>query len=120
VTELLFSKGFQSLYHVENPSRQSWSGLLRNLSFILGENASPIPMIPFPEWLDQVRNLGDDPRNKAMKIFDFLEHHFVRMASGPVILKTTNAKADSPSMVRSTSLDMTHLEEYVEYWKTTE
>ncbi|THU97152.1 acetyl-CoA synthetase-like protein [Dendrothele bispora CBS 962.96] len=123
VAELLFSTGFKSFYHVENPSRQSWSGLLRNLSLILGngdKTSSPVPLVPFSEWLEQVKKLGDDPRNKAMKIFDFLEHHFVRMASGPVILRTTNAREDSPSMVRSTSLDMGHLEEYVEYWKTTE
>ncbi|KAF5339641.1 hypothetical protein D9758_015595 [Tetrapyrgos nigripes] len=117
IAELLFSQGFKPLYQLENPSRQSWSGILRNLSIILGGSlSSPIPIIPYDDWLDEVRKLGDDPRNKVLPIFDYLEKHFMRISSGETILRTSNATQDSSSMVRSTSLDLEHLEEYVNYW----
>ena len=113
-TRTLFSKGFKPFYHMENPSRQSWSGLLENLAAVLGGAA----LVPFDEWMSRVRALGDDPaRNPAFKVINFLEHDFVRMASGPVILQTSVAKSDSPTMVHSTSVDKKHLEEYVAYWK---
>ncbi|KAF8887098.1 hypothetical protein BD779DRAFT_1611593 [Infundibulicybe gibba] len=119
ITELLFSNGFKPFYHMENPSRQSWSGLLNDLASILGGSPStPVPLIPFSDWLDRVRNLGDDPaRNPAFKVLAFLENDFVRMAAGTVILRTATARLDSPTMVRSTSLDKQHLEEYIGYWK---
>ncbi|TFK52667.1 acetyl-CoA synthetase-like protein [Heliocybe sulcata] len=119
VTDFLFSKGFQPTYSMENPSRQSWSGLLSLLAVILSDDPSaPLPKIPFGEWLDRVKGLGDDPeRNPAYKIISFLENDFVRMASGPVILGTSRAKQDSVTMVRSTAIDGRHLEEYVGYWK---
>jgi hypothetical protein len=56
-------------------------------------------------------------RNPAFKLLDFLEHNFLRMAAGSVTLRTATARLDSPTMVRSTSLDMKHLEEYINYWK---
>lgn len=104
---------------MENPSRQSWSGLLHNLASILGGEGEPLPLIPFSEWIDRVRSLGDDPeRNPAFKVINFLENDFVRMAAGTVILRTAEARLDSPTMVRSTSLDRQHLEEYVAYWRS--
>ena len=104
---------------MENPSRQSWSGLLYNLASILGGLDGPLPVIPFPEWLERVRALGDDPeRNSAFKILGFLENNFLRMAAGSVTLRTATARLDSPTMVRSTSLDVKHLEEYIQYWRS--
>jgi len=119
VSELLFSSGFQPIYHMENPSRQSWQGILESLSTILGsKEEGPLPTIPFEKWLTRVKEFGDDQEyNKALKVLQFLEHDFIRMASGDVILRTTNAKLDSPTMVRSTALDKKHLEEYCDYWK---
>ncbi|EPQ54396.1 acetyl-CoA synthetase-like protein [Gloeophyllum trabeum ATCC 11539] len=119
VAEFLFSKGFQPIYHMENPSRQSWSGLMSMLSSILSSDPStPLPKVPFEEWLNRVKARGDDPEfNPAYKIMNFLENDFVRMASGPVILSTARAKQDSQTMVRSTAIDGRHLEEYVAYWK---
>jgi hypothetical protein len=103
---------------MENPSRQSWNGVLHTLASILGGSGEPLPIIPFPEWLDRVRSLGDDPaHNSAYKIISFLENDFVRLADGSVILKTSTARIDSPTMVKSTSMDKKHLEEYIAYWK---
>ncbi|KAA1469647.1 acetyl-CoA synthetase-like protein [Dentipellis sp. KUC8613] len=119
IIDFLFSKGFQPIYHMENPARQSWSGVLENLASILGNDAAPLPITPFQDWLQRVRDLGSDPeKNAAYKVIDFLEHDFQRMASGDVILGTSVAKQDSPTMVRSMALDKKHLVEYVSYWKS--
>ena len=125
IAELLFSSGFQPIYHMENSSRQSWQGVLENLASILNSNndksqpqPQPLPIIPFATWLSRVQELGNDQEhNYALKIMQFLERDFIRMASGAVILRTTNAKLDSPTMVKSTSLDRKHLEEYCDYWR---
>ncbi|KAF8059573.1 hypothetical protein FPV67DRAFT_1633230 [Lyophyllum atratum] len=120
LTELLFSKAFKSFYHMENPSRQSWSGIISNLADILGDTHGPLPSISLPKWLGRVRELGDDPaRNAAFKILSFLERDFQTMSNGTVILRTSTARLDSPTMVRSTALDRKHLEEYVSYWRST-
>ena len=123
ISELLFSSGFRPMYHMENPSRQSWRGILGNLATIISSNKdkAPIPIIPFKTWLSRAQELGKDPQhNYAVKVMGFLEHDFIRMASGVVILRTANAKLDSPTMVRSTALDKKHLEEYCDYWRKQE
>jgi hypothetical protein len=123
IAELLFSSGFQPIYHMENPSRQSWQGILENLASILNSDkgqpqSQPLPIIPFATWLSRVQGLGNDQEhNYAQKVMQFLEHDFIRLASGVVILRTTNAKLDSPTMVKSTALDRKHLEEYCDYWR---
>ena len=109
IVELALSKRFRPMYHMENPSRQSWSGIMESFSSILG-----LPIIPFGEWMAGVRALGD--KTPASKLFNFLEQDFVRMATGNVILGTAEAKRDSKQMVTSTSLDKGHLEEYLAYW----
>ncbi|KAF5377825.1 hypothetical protein D9615_006785 [Tricholomella constricta] len=119
LTELLFSKGFRPFYHMENPSRQSWSGIISNLTSILGGTRDPLPLIPLAKWLGRVRELGDDPaRNAAYKILSFLERDFQTMSNGTVILRTATARLDSPTMVKSTAVDRKHLEEYISYWKS--
>ncbi|KAG6899620.1 hypothetical protein C0995_005371 [Termitomyces sp. Mi166 len=119
LAELLFSRGFKPFYHMENPSRQSWQGIISNLSGILSKPHAPLPLIPLAEWLGRVRDLGDDPtRNAAHKILSFLERDFETMSSGTVILRTATARLDSMTMVKSTALDRRHLEEYVSYWRS--
>ncbi|KAF9257799.1 acetyl-CoA synthetase-like protein [Marasmius fiardii PR-910] len=120
ICELLFCSRFQPFYHMENPSRQSWGGILDNLSNILVKDSeSPLPIIPFPEWVRRIRSFSDDPsQNPALKILHFIQHDFVRMAAGTVILNTNGSRADSPTMVKSTALERKHLEEYCGYWRS--
>ncbi|KAF9018364.1 acetyl-CoA synthetase-like protein [Hymenopellis radicata] len=110
IVDLLFSERFRPTYHLENPSRQSWRGVMKDFSSLLN-----LPLISLDEWLAKVRLLGDG--TPAFKIMHFLERDFARMASGEVILGTSEAKEDSKQMVMSTSLDRTHLEEYISYWE---
>ncbi|KIK64898.1 hypothetical protein GYMLUDRAFT_39839 [Collybiopsis luxurians FD-317 M1] len=118
VIELLFSTGFRPIYHLENPSRQSWANVLDGLAAILGSKDAPLPIILFNDWLDRARALGEDPSyNYALKVMHFLDQDFIRMASGTVVLRTASTKMDSPTLLRSTSLDKRPLEEYVAYWR---
>lgn len=118
VIELLFSTGFRPVYHLENHSRQSWPSALDGLAAILGSKDAPLPIIPFKDWLDRARVLREDPScNYALKVMHFLEQDFIRMASGTVILRTAESKLDSPTLLRSMSLDKRHLEEHVAYWR---
>lgn len=125
ICELLFCQRFQPFYHLENPSRQSWKGILEHLSKALApsdgecDSPPPLPVIPFPEWIERVRTFGGDPtQNAALKIMDFIQRDFVRMAGGSVILNTNVARADSATMVRSTAVERRHVEEYCGYWRT--
>ena len=113
ITEMLFSKTFRPMYHMENPSRQSWEGLIDNLAHILGA----VPKVPFSEWLQKVKSAGEG-KSPAYRVINFLENDFVRMSSGRVILRTAETKLDSPTLVKSTSIDRRHLEEYVAYWRS--
>ncbi|KAG7086748.1 putative NRPS-like protein biosynthetic cluster [Marasmius oreades] len=128
ICELLFCQRFQPFYHLENPSRQSWEGIIEHLSKALipsDNNGDPststgtLPVIPFPEWVERVRSFGGDPtQNAALKIMDFIQRDFVRMAGGSVILNTNGARKDSPTMVRSTAVERRHVEEYCGYWRS--
>lgn len=115
ITELLFSRGFKPFYHVENSSRQSWDGILRTFACILGEPGKPLPLVPFPKWLDRVKGLEDE--STAYKLISFLETDFVNLSNGSTIMRTSATRFDSPTMVKSTALDRKHLEEYIAYWK---
>ncbi|KIK51463.1 hypothetical protein GYMLUDRAFT_101031 [Collybiopsis luxurians FD-317 M1] len=103
IIELLFSTGFRPIYHLENPSRQSWASAPDGLAAIFGSKDAPLPIIPFKDWLDRARVLREDPSyNYALKVMHFLERDFIRMASGTVILRTAESKLDSPTLLRST------------------
>jgi hypothetical protein len=117
MVELLFSDTFRPIYHVENPSRQSWSGVLETFAALLGDSDETLPIIPFQDWLQAVKQHNDDPeKNPSLKILPFLERDFLRHATGDLILGTAQSRKDSPTLVRSTALDRRHLEEYVQYW----
>ncbi len=115
ITEMLFSKGFRPIYHMENPYRQSWEGLITNLASILGGD-QPLPIIPYEKWLEKVKAAGQD-KNPAFRVLSFLENDFIRMSSGDVVLRTAETKLDSSTLVKSTAIDREHLEEYVAYWR---
>ena len=89
MVELLFSRRFQLFYHLENPSWQTWDGILCHLTSILGGKDAPFLLVPLSNWIRCVCALGEDPSiNIAFKILGFLERDFERMVSGMVILYT--------------------------------
>jgi len=68
ITEMLFSKTFRPIYHMENPSRQSWEGLIDNLASILGG----VPKVPFGQWLQKMKSAGGE-KNPVYKVINFGE-----------------------------------------------
>ena len=127
IAKLLFSSGFQPIYHMENPSCQSGRDVLENLASILNSTNNkaqpkpqpqPLPIIPFATWLSRVQELGNDQEhNYALKVMPFLESEFIHTAFGVVILGMTNAKLDSPTLVSRTALHRKYLEAYCDYWR---
>ncbi|KZV64745.1 acetyl-CoA synthetase-like protein [Peniophora sp. CONT] len=116
LVDLLFAKDFAPVFHMENPARQTWSSVLKDLSALLGGAAS----VPYAEWLERVHALGNDPQeNPASKLFEFLERDFLHMSSGLVALGTVRACSVSQTMSSSGPIERRHLEEYVHYWKST-
>lgn len=109
VVELLFSGRFRGVYHLENPARQPWEGVLKNLSSILD-----LPLVPFDEWVQRAREQGE--RTPAGSILGFLEKNFAQLAAGGTVLETIEAQRDSQQMGMSTALERHHLVEYVKYW----
>lgn len=99
------------MYHLENPVRQPWADVLSLLSKALGLAA----VIPYEQWLDQVRALDDDAAGRLVK---FLEEEFVSMASGTVVLDTKNARAASKTLAACGGIGESHVQLYVKYWRS--
>lgn len=116
IVELLLQPAAaEPVYHLENPVRQPWADVLSLLSQALGLTA----VIPFDQWLGQVRALDDDAeRNPAGRLVKFLEEEFVSMASGTVVLDTTNARAASKTLAACGGIGERHVQLYVKYWRS--
>ncbi|KAK2463766.1 hypothetical protein APHAL10511_004204 [Amanita phalloides] len=107
IVELLFSQRYLSLYHIENPSRQSWKELLQTLVTILKEfQRQEITLTSYPEWLARLRALNDEPL--AYSLLTFFETDFLQLATGGVILDTTRAAEDSMTLMTSGPLNKSH------------
>lgn len=109
------------VYHLENPVRQPWADVLALLSRALGltlANGGKPAVIPFGQWLDRVRAIDDAERNPAGRVVKFLEEEFVSMASGAVVLDTTNSRAASKTLAASAGIERRHIDLYVKYWRS--
>lgn len=112
IVELLLQPAAaEPVYHLENPVRQPWADVLSLLSNALGLAA----VIPYEQWLDQVRALDDDAAGRLVK---FLEEEFVSMASGTVVLDTKNARAASKTLAACGGIGESHVQLYVKYWRS--
>ncbi|PFH48597.1 hypothetical protein AMATHDRAFT_81705 [Amanita thiersii Skay4041] len=72
IVELLFSTQYSPIYHVENPVRQSWKGMVQTLASILRERNAKLEqhgngqdnmymdleMVNYQEWLGRIYRLG--------------------------------------------------------------
>ncbi|KAF8625926.1 hypothetical protein AX17_006652 [Amanita inopinata Kibby_2008] len=120
IIDLLVSQSFVPVYHVENPTRQSWTELIQMVAEILRESTqvSELEMVKYDQWLARVRGLGSDTRrNPAYPLIPFLEKDFLRLATGGVVLDTTMSVRDSVTMASSVALERRYLEQYVTYWQ---
>ena len=104
------------IYHIENPSRQSYSDMIRVLANLLRiEHAN---IIPFYDWVQRVRDFeGPVKENPAKQVVEFFEEHFLRMSCGDLVLDTVKSRELSATL-RATGVVMPELVgKYVEAWQ---
>lgn len=118
LAELLLSPADPTypIYHIENPTRQSWPSMVRTLSTILSISRENI--ISFPEWIKRVRQFtGNETDNPAKKLVGFLEGHFLRMSCGDLVLGTEISIRRSESLRGEGEISPELVRKYVEAWK---
>ncbi|KAF2847816.1 acetyl-CoA synthetase-like protein [Plenodomus tracheiphilus IPT5] len=111
----------KTVYHVENPVRQSWSDMLTSISNLLrpGPDASPLPIWPYKTWVESLRqhHLLDRYAGPATKLVPFFEEYFERMAGEGVTLDTFAARQESPVLRRLKGISEREVSEYIARWR---
>ncbi|KAL4815495.1 hypothetical protein BDW67DRAFT_176303 [Aspergillus spinulosporus] len=115
--DLLFSSAPRPypIYHIENPSRQPWDKMLATLADALGIDANQA--VPFAEWTQRVRQFGNEAENPALRIIDFLENNFERMACGDLVLDTKRAREHSLTLRNQGPVSMELVRKYIRAWQ---
>ncbi len=115
--ELLISDTASDLiYHIENPSRQSWKDMIATLARAL--DISPDGIIPFDSWTAKVREFGGSTQeNPALQLIDFFEHYFVSMSCGGLMLETSKTMRHSKTLETSGPVGSELVLRYINAWK---
>jgi len=105
------------IYHIDNPVRQPWREMITVLA-----DALKIPranIIPFPEWIKHVRHFPGSVEidNPAAKLLAFLDHNFVRMSCGGLLLDTTKSREHSKTLSSVGPVSADVARKYVQAWK---
>lgn len=108
-----------SIYHVENPQRQSWCEMIAIFAELLDIPKENI--IPFTEWLHRIRNSPSVPvsENPAARIGDFFEVDFERMGCGGLVMDTKHSVGHSRTLRGLRSLSKDIVTKYVRKWQDT-
>lgn len=114
---ILVPHPYDSVYHVENPNRQSWYDMLLILRSELGLDDSEL--LPMSEWVRAVDDVheqkpGDNP---AGKLLTFFREDFPRMAGGDIVLGTDRSRAVSQNLRDLDVVCKKDVAGYVEFWK---
>ncbi|KAF2205455.1 acetyl-CoA synthetase-like protein [Delitschia confertaspora ATCC 74209] len=113
---LLTPSPLNLVYHVENPLRQPWHDLLLTLSNSL--NLPITETLPFPQWLVALQSVSSkDNSSQAMKLVEFFEEDFERMACGNVVMDTYQARRVSGALRKVSVVKEEVVERYVRYWR---
>ena len=115
---LLCDRPSQTVYHLENPVRQSWNDILRIVAAEL--RMPPREFIPFHQWMDKVCIASAEANENlpVRKLEEFFRADFEHMACGNVILDTKNAREISPTLRRLGPLSRDTLVSYIGNWKS--
>jgi acyl transferase domain-containing protein/thioester reductase-like protein/acyl carrier protein/SAM-dependent methyltransferase len=123
------------VYHVDNPVRQPWAGMVRMLARALGIPEGNI--VPFEEWLRRVRTHNPAPQqqqqqeadntarrleggdNPALLLADFFERDFIHMSCGDLVLGTARACEHSVTLAGAKPFDEDLVRLFVKHWKET-
>ncbi|CCX04911.1 Similar to Polyketide synthase HetM; acc. no. P37693 [Pyronema omphalodes CBS 100304] len=101
-------------YHLENPVRQPWEGVLEIFRNKLGLTGKAIP---FDQWWKLVE-ANNDERNVAKRLAKFFHEDFHRMADGTVVLETKKARGVSKILRDCPGVDKVLMERYVDAWRS--
>lgn len=115
--ELLFSEATdQALFHIENPSRQSWPKMIHTIADCLGISHENV--VPFGEWLSRVRQYhGSTDENPAGRLIDFFDDHFLRMTCGDLVLDTMQSRACSKTLRYTGPIEKELVKKYFTTWQ---
>jgi hypothetical protein len=107
-----------SVYHLENPMRQSWEDVLGVIASSLGIDKR----LPYDEWVAAMLAVPDDEiaLNPAKKMAVFFAEDFERMSSGGVVMGTDRARRHSKTLRATGALDAGLVGAYVQKWKETQ
>ncbi|KAJ4287771.1 hypothetical protein N0V90_012475 [Kalmusia sp. IMI 367209] len=104
------------IYHIDNPSRQPWKGMIRSLAHALDIPSSNI--VPYPQWVERVRSFGGSTKeNPALQLIEYFEHYFEPMSCGGLMLDTTKTIQLSQTMQTMGIIDDGSVKKFVNAWK---
>jgi thioester reductase-like protein/SAM-dependent methyltransferase len=104
------------IYHIENPSRQSYSDMIRVLADSLHIDHENI--IPFYDWVQRVRDFeGPVTENPAKRVVEFFDEHFLRMSCGDLVLETVKSRELSATLRARGVVTSELVNKYVEAWR---
>lgn len=104
------------VYHVDNPMGQPWKEISAILTTAL--HISENNIIPFQDWITRVRQSPlPETDNPAVRLVDFLEKHFERMACGGIVLDTRRAEERSRTLAMQGPVSAEVVRSYVRRWK---
>ncbi|KAI4724857.1 hypothetical protein E4T49_07415 [Aureobasidium sp. EXF-10728] len=117
LSELLMSETAKDLiYHIDNPSRQSWKHLIALLSRLLNVPTSNI--VPHARWIERVRRFrASVTDNPALQLIEFFDSHFVPMSCGGLVLDVTETSKHSETLRNMQAVSDDLLTRYVDNWK---
>ncbi|EDQ98476.1 uncharacterized protein LACBIDRAFT_256821 [Laccaria bicolor S238N-H82] len=113
--DLLFSPSFEQIYHLENPIRRPWPHITHTLASLLGGTATPLPLIPFQQWIACVRK--SEEVLPATPITRFLEEEFGRLGVGLVGFCMYGTGRDSAAFREFGLVSEELLRASVGYWR---
>ncbi|KAK4147650.1 ketoacyl-synt-domain-containing protein [Dichotomopilus funicola] len=102
------------VYHIENPVGQDWKEVNAILADAL--KPSPIPLIPFNDWLERVR-AAPAHNNPAATLLEFLDSNYLRMSCGGLVLDVKHTLEHSAALRAVGPVSETVVRKYVWIWR---
>ncbi|KAI0441082.1 citrinin polyketide synthase [Xylaria telfairii] len=115
--ELLMSETASELiYHIDNPSRQTWKDMMLTLCKALDLPHESI--VPYHEWISRVRRFrSSQSDNPALQLIEFFQNYFIPMSCGGLILDTSKTKQHSKYLEAMGPVDEEVTMKYISSWK---
>lgn len=100
------------VYHIENPTGQTWKQMNTTLADALG-----IPtLVPFGEWVERVKT-APQRNNPAATLLDFLDSNYLRMSCGGLVLDVKHTLEHSKTLSAVGPVSEEVVRKYIHIWK---